>query len=423
MAGPGLASGSAVQGALRVWPGPETRSPLASYWATNTRLQEDFTMPRRVAPAHRSILAPLALIPLAACGPDVTLDAGEELHPTSENAPPPDAALITTGSEPIGLSAEALTEWRAARDRLLGARTTLALGTSRGESPELFGMIGDVAFDRDGNVLVLDAANYDVRIFGPDGSHLMSFGREGEGPMEFNSRPHSVAGLADGRLLVGMRAAIKIFAPVAGEYEYVDLIAVPARHMCVSAAERVFVTVHHTRSSDRVLHEVDVAGDSTAQSFGHGYLDEHWLFRNQLSDGTIACLDDPARILFAFSEHAILRMHRAGEDDPIWTAVLEDYVQPFYAGAIDGSSIRMVSDNAEFVDKPHVLGGSHIVVQAGYRRLLSLRIRTYLVDAATGQGALVSEDLPRIMKMVPGRFVAGWNDPYPRIEVRELAGN
>ena len=75
-------------------------------------------MPRRVAPAHRSILAPLALIALAACGPDVTLDAGEELHPTSENAPPPDAALITTGSEPIGLSAEALTEWRAARDRL-----------------------------------------------------------------------------------------------------------------------------------------------------------------------------------------------------------------------------------------------------------------------------------------------------------------
>lgn len=376
-------------------------------------------MPRRVAPAHRSILAPLALIALAACGPDVTLDAGEELHPTSENAPPPDAALITTGSEPIGLSAEALTEWRAARDGLLGARTTLALGTNRGDSPELFGMIGDVAFDPDGNVVVLDAVNYDVRIFGPDGSHLGSFGREGEGPMEFDTRPHSVAVLSDGRLLVGTRAAIKIFAPVAGEYEYLDLIAVPSRHMCVSASERVFVTVHHTRTSDRLLHEVAMTGDTTL-SFGHGYLHEHWLFRNQLSDGTIACLDDPLRILFAFSEHPVLRAHLPGEDDPIWTAALEDYVQPLYAGAIDGSSIRMVSNSAESVDKPHALGGSHIVLQAGYQRLLSLRIRTYLVDATTGLGALISEDLPRIMKMVPGRFVAGWNDPYPRIEVREL---
>ncbi len=80
----------------------------------------------------------------------------------------------------------------------------------------------------------------------------------------------------------------------------------------------------------------------------------------------------------------------------------------------------MMSNSAEFVDKPHMFGGSHIVLQVGYRRLFSLRIRTYLLDAATGQGALISEDLPRIMKMVPGRFVAGWNNPYPRIEVREL---
>ena len=80
----------------------------------------------------------------------------------------------------------------------------------------------------------------------------------------------------------------------------------------------------------------------------------------------------------------------------------------------------MLSNSAESVDKPHPFGNSHIVLQTGYRRLLSLRIRTYLVDAATGQGALISEDFPRIMKMFPGRFVAGWNDPYPRIEVREI---
>lgn len=376
-------------------------------------------MPDRNPLARRSLLPLLALLAFFACGPDLNLDAGEQLHPTDENAPPADAALITVGSEPVGLSADALAEWRAARDRLLGARTTQAIGTNRGEGPELFGMIGDVTFDRDGNVVVLDPVNYDVRVFRPDGSHLLSFGREGEGPMEFDTRPHSVTVLSDGRLLVGMRAEMKTFAPVAGGYEYLDRIAVPSRDMCVSAAERVFVTVHHTRTSDRVLHEVDLTGDTTL-SFGHGYLHEQWLFRNQLSDGTIACLDDPPAVLFAFSEHPILRLHRPGEDDPVWTAALDDYVQPLYAGAIDGSRIRMVSTSAESVDKPHTLGENHIVLQTGYRRLFSLRVRTYLVDAATGQGALISEDFPRIMRMFPGRFVAGWNDPYPRIEVREI---
>ena len=83
----------------------------------------------------------------------------------------------------------------------------------------------------------------------------------------------------------------------------------------------------------------------------------------------------------------------------------------------------MVSGNAELTDKPHVFAGRHIVWQTYYRRLFAERIRTYLINAATGQGALISEDFPRIMRMTPEYFIAGWNDPYPRIEVRELDGN
>ena len=381
-------------------------------------------MTHRESAAQRPLLALLVLHALSACDPDINLQAGETLHPTPENAPPADAALITTDSEPTGLSPDALDQWRSARDMLLGARVTLALGSNAGDGPELFGGIGDVAFDRDGNVLVLDVLSYEVRTFSPDGRHLGSFGQEGEGPMDFDGTLQSLEVLEDGRLLVAMRMAMKTFSPVAGGYEYLDLISVPARHMCVTAAGRVFVTIHHTRGNERVLHEVDLAGDSVTQSFGHGYLDEEWLFRNQLSDGTIACGNDPPRILFAFDEHPILRAHRPGEDDPVWTAALQDYVQPLYAGRSGArGSIRMVSDHGEVTDKPHVFAGRHIVWQTYYRRLFSERIRTYLIDAATGQGALISEDFPRIMKMTPEYFVAAWNDPYPRIEVRELVRN
>lgn len=375
-------------------------------------------MPHSIRRAHRRPLAPLVLLALTSCDSGINLRAGETLHPTPENAPSGNAALITTGSEPPGLSTEALARWREARDLLLGAPVALALGTSSEEGPELFGRIGDAAFDLDGNLVVLDPLGYEVRTFAPDGQHLGSFGQEGEGPMDFASEPQSLEVLPDGSLLVGMRPAMKSFALVAGAYEYRDLIPVFARDMCVTTAGRLFITVHDSQDTDRVLHEVDQAGDSVTLSFGHGYLDEDWLVRNQLSDGTIGCMDEPMQVLFAFDEHPILRAHRPGDDDPVWSAALADYVQPHYAAS--ASSVRMAGAHGEVTDKPHVLGGRHIVWQTYYRRMFSERIRTYLIDAATGRGALISEDFPRVMRVAPRRIVVAWNDPYPRIEVRDL---
>ena len=177
--------------------------------------------------------------------------------------------------------------------------------------------------------------------------------------------------------------------------------------------------------SERVLHEVDQAGDSIVRNFGHGYLDDEWLFRNQLSDGEIACLDDPLRVVFVFNELPKVRAHHPGEDEPLWTATFEDYLQPHYIGRYRESgraSIRSVPRDSEVVVNPHALSPGHIVVQTLRFRFLtlSIRVRTYLLDAATGHGALISEDLPQIREIAGGRMVVAWDDPYPRLEVREL---
>lgn len=367
-------------------------------------------------------LFPVALVLLAlpACDSEIRAGPGETLHPTPENAPPPDASPITTDSLPSRLTDAGLAEWRRSRDRLLGARTTMALGSEE-EGPELFGMIGDATFDPDGNVLVADMINYELRIFGPDGGHLASFGGEGEGPMEFNARPHSVEVLSDGRILVATRARMKVFSPVADGVGHLATVSIYSDDICLSSQGRLFTSIHDTRGTERVLHEADLAGDSVMESFGHGYLHEEWLNRNQLSDGAVACLADPLRLLFGFLEHPIIRAHYPGQDEPVWTAALQDFVQPYYLSTDRG--IRMASTFAEVTDKPHVLGERHIVWQTGMRRVLSERTRTYLLDAETGRGALISEDLPRIMRITPDRLVLAWNDPYPRIEVRELSGN
>ena len=66
-------------------------------------------------------------------------------------------------------------------------------------SPDEFGRVYDVALGPDGAVFVADALNSEVRVFGVDGVHRRTFGRDGEGPGEF-ARLYSVAWLGD-RLL------------------------------------------------------------------------------------------------------------------------------------------------------------------------------------------------------------------------------
>ncbi len=66
--------------------------------------------------------------------------------------------------------------------------------------PEEFGDVAGVARGPGGELFVGDAYSREVRVFGPDGRHLRTFGRNGEGPGEF-SAIYSLAWIG-GRLLV-----------------------------------------------------------------------------------------------------------------------------------------------------------------------------------------------------------------------------
>ncbi|MDE2793929.1 MAG: hypothetical protein OXL34_03835, partial [Gemmatimonadota bacterium] len=62
----------------------------------------------------------------------------------------------------------------------------------------------------------------------------------------------------------------------------------------------------------------------------------------------------------------------------------------------------------------------HVVLQyQRYGEMSDLRaLRTYLLDPATGQGSLIGEDLPVIQSFYDGGYVASFEDPYPRLEMR-----
>ena len=73
------------------------------------------------------------------------------------------------------------------------------------EGPGSFGRVRSVVADGDGNVYVADAQVSEIRVFGPDGAHLRTFGRKGAGPGEFTEL-YSLAWIGDSLAALDPRA-------------------------------------------------------------------------------------------------------------------------------------------------------------------------------------------------------------------------
>jgi len=61
----------------------------------------------------------------------------------------------------------------------------LRIGSAMAEGPAMFGQVVAIEADEDGRIYVADSQAQEIRVFGPDGAHLLSFGRRGGGPGEF----------------------------------------------------------------------------------------------------------------------------------------------------------------------------------------------------------------------------------------------
>ena len=76
-----------------------------------------------------------------------------------------------------------------------------------------FNMPSDIVMNDDGNIYILDAGNCRVQKFDSEGKFLASFGREGQGPGEFNS-PSSLDFDADVmRIYSGGAGSLEPLAP------------------------------------------------------------------------------------------------------------------------------------------------------------------------------------------------------------------
>ena len=74
---------------------------------------------------------------------------------------------------------------RPAAEVRLSVESLLSIGLMEGADEYLFAGINGGALLADGSVVISDRGHFRIQKFGPDGKHLWSRGREGEGPGEF----------------------------------------------------------------------------------------------------------------------------------------------------------------------------------------------------------------------------------------------
>lgn len=122
------------------------------------------------------------------------------------------------------------------------------------EESVLLGLIGDVKVGPDGNYYVLDLQLSQIQVFAPDGCHLRTIGRRGEGPGEFTTAlemaflPDGSLGVAQGfpGRLIGLhtdgspRDNIDIVASPAGGFTFLSSVRQGGGMIVVSAVSMKF---------------------------------------------------------------------------------------------------------------------------------------------------------------------------------------
>ena len=125
------------------------------------------------------------------------------------------------GARAVSLAAQEVIELPA-EDRLLEAdfNEVYRVGSLAGDEWETFGNVYGVAFDRTGNLYVVDSQAARIVVVNPEGELVRLLGGAGEGPGEFdqhNTSSIQIAVLRDGRT-VAFDQRFKVFGPD-GEFE------------------------------------------------------------------------------------------------------------------------------------------------------------------------------------------------------------
>ena len=119
--------------------------------------------------------------------------------------PAPAAGDLATTIDTVGgvvrvVNSGTAPEWQLTLETSIGPKS-LAVG---GGGPEEFGRVTTAMLGPGDEVYVGDSQYLEIRVFGLDGEHRRTFGRDGEGPGEFPGHINSLAWVRDRLLAIDL---------------------------------------------------------------------------------------------------------------------------------------------------------------------------------------------------------------------------
>lgn len=380
-------------------------------------------------PSRRQFLLSTAITTWALAVSSCTAPASSPgaVHPTPQNRVFTGVSVVTRDSLPASLAGADLNQWVTARNRLVGARTTVRLGTE-GPGPEMFGSVSDAKIDPAGNIHVFDEHTQTISVFDQQGHYITKYGGLGDGPAELR-RASRMSILEDGRVAIPtLPSDLKVFAPTPDGFRWKpdQRLSLPAgaSGVCSMGNDNLLLS-GWVREDNTVLHRLSL-GTADISSFGLGYDDKEWIVRWRMSDGFAGCVNSTLKLaVFGFQ---ILPVIDAYTPDGArqWRSRVEGHLPMSVVSRVRPDGRVGISRSRT---TPHdLLGlvqglGNHVLVQ--YDRFLpddrSVTRQTFLLDAKTGNGAFLSDTLPAITFVHSDGYLAVFEDPYPRVEYRAFS--
>ena len=277
--------------------------------------------------------------------------------------------------------------------------------------------------------LVLDSRHNELRVFGPTGTFIGAWGRPGTGDGSFRSPTALVVG-PRGEVIVADRGNnLKLFQWFSSSYVFRSSIHVPfvPEDLCLFEDA---LYVRGWTSQNLTINQYTKDG-AHVRSFGTGYQDDQRLVREQLSDGLIACSDDES-VIVAIFEHLPFIYAYSSDGEQLWVSKIDDFRSMTITDTTtpNGKKVVTFDSRAEFDYASSLLpgpGGSFVLQTTRMRvagrveeKEISTVVHTYLIEARTGIGAYVSDELPLLREIHLRQVIAVEQEPFPRVVIYDF---